>query len=106
MPQINAVSFFHCFAESPVEVERATQFMELLSHQGDVMVRMNNEIAMHRKQYEHYCEAMEARNRELDELDKKIEALTERCRKEARHKIYWMAAAVGLVIFVVVRMMV
>lgn len=92
--RVNYHSFFLTFAQTTPEQQEAYRFQSLMRQQGEVLERLNMEVAMHRGQYEEYCTAMEARNEDLCKQDETILDLRLRARKEARHKCCWMAAAV------------
>ena len=90
---IQHLSFVMIRAETEAEQQRAAEFVGLLQHAPVIIARMSNELAASRRQHDLYCHAMEERGRELAEQDEVIEQLRQQARKQARHKIYWMAAA-------------
>ena len=83
MPKpINVISFFLPLAETPEELAKAQYIASLLRQAGPVIISMTAEI---------------------DALRSEREALRLRCRKEARHKCFWMAAACLLAMWILWR---
>ena len=86
-------SFIMIHAETEAEQQRAAEFAGLLRNAPALIERISDELLERRRQHDLYCHGMEERGRELAEQDEIIEQLRQQARKQARHKIYWMAAA-------------
>ena len=69
-------------------------------HQVSDVLQAAHTFAHQKTSYQEYCEAMQRNNEALAAADEAIMGLVARCRREARHKCYWMAATVFCVMVI------